>query len=218
MDERINLILNLLPKYNCGACGYKRCDLFAEALLKGEDVEKCPFLFREDFKENLDKIRGLLKNVKTKLEKEEEKEIIGLIDGYKADFILAPLPNEHSCRETLLILDKKEINVGDIIRYRPLGCPITHFAKVIDKNHGLYIVHIIGPRHRIDDKEFNYKNVGIAIVVAFEGIVKDGKIPEVGKTIKFLPEHCMMQKVHSGVVVEVEGKRVYIEGIDLKVF
>ncbi|EHP84396.1 Fe-S cluster domain protein [Methanotorris formicicus Mc-S-70] len=56
------------------------------------------------------------------------------------------------------------------------------------------------------------------MVIAFEGTVKEGKIPEVGKTVKFLPEHCMMQKVHSGVVVEVEGKRVYIEGIDLKVF
>ncbi|MDK2928789.1 MAG: hypothetical protein PWP73_380, partial [Methanococcus sp.] len=28
----------------------------------------------------------------------------------------------------------------------------------------------------------------------------------------------MMQKVHSGVVVEVEGNRVLIEGIDLKVW
>ncbi|EHP84746.1 Fe-S cluster domain protein [Methanotorris formicicus Mc-S-70] len=56
MEERINAILNLLPKYNCKACGYKRCDLFAEALLKGENIEKCPFLIREDFKENLNKI------------------------------------------------------------------------------------------------------------------------------------------------------------------
>jgi uncharacterized Fe-S cluster-containing protein len=207
MEERINYIVKLLPKYNCKACGYKRCDLFAEALLKGEDIEKCPFLFRDDFRENLNKIRELLKDVEIKLEK-AEKEIVGLIDGYNADFVLAPLPDEHSCRETLLIFDKKEIEIGDIIRYRPLGCPITHFAKVIDKNYGLYVVHLVGPCHRINNKEFNYKDVGIAMVVAFEGIVKEGKIPEVGKTVKFLPEHCMMQKVHSGVVVEVEGRRV----------
>jgi len=31
-------------------------------------------------------------------------------------------------------------------------------------------------------------------------------------------DFSMMQKIHSGVVVEVEGKRAYIEGIDLKVF
>jgi uncharacterized Fe-S cluster-containing protein len=41
---------------------------------------------------------------------------------------------------------------------------------------------------------------------------------EVGETVRFLPEHCMMQKVHSGVVVHSEGMRLRIEGIDLKVW
>ena len=36
--------------------------------------------------------------------------------------------------------------------------------------------------------------------------------------MRFLPEHSMMQKVHSGVVVHSEGKTVRIEGIDLKVW
>ena len=43
-------------------------------------------------------------------------------------------------------------------------------------------------------------------------------VVEVGETVRFLPEHCMMQKVHSGVVVHFEGARVRIEGIDLKVW
>ena len=42
--------------------------------------------------------------------------------------------------------------------------------------------------------------------------------PEVGETVRFLPEHCMMQKVHSGVVVHSEGAMLRIEGIDLKVW
>jgi uncharacterized Fe-S cluster-containing protein len=29
----VNEITKYLPGFNCGACGYKRCDLFAEALL-----------------------------------------------------------------------------------------------------------------------------------------------------------------------------------------
>ncbi|RQD90767.1 Fe-S cluster domain protein [Methanosalsum natronophilum] len=45
-----------------------------------------------------------------------------------------------------------------------------------------------------------------------------GKIPKVGQTVKFVPEYCMMQKVHSGMVVSVEGKKVRIEAIDLKVW
>ena len=38
------------------------------------------------------------------------------------------------------------------------------------------------------------------------------------QTVRFLPEHCMMQKVHSGVVVHSEAAMVQIEGIDLKVW
>jgi uncharacterized protein len=40
---------------------------------------------------------------------------------------------------------------------------------------------------------------------------------ECTETVRFLPEHCMMQKVHSGVVVHYEGNRLRIEAIDLKV-
>ena len=62
------------------------------------------------------------------------------------------------------------------------------------------------------------EDIGICMVAAFEGVVSRGKRPEVGETVRFLPEHCMMQKVHSGVVVHSEGNRVRIEGIDLKVW
>ena len=59
---------------------------------------------------------------------------------------------------------------------------------------------------------------GLCMVVAFEGTVSRGRRPDVGETVRFLPEHCMMQKVHSGVVVHSEGDRLRIEGIDLKVW
>ncbi|MCD4843559.1 MAG: Fe-S cluster domain protein [Methanosarcinales archaeon] len=54
--------------------------------------------------------------------------------------------------------------------------------------------------------------------MGFDGMVTKGRVPDVSETVKFLPEHCMMQKVHSGVVVHSEGKRVRIESIDLKVW
>ena len=33
------------------------------------------------------------------------------------------------------------------------------------------------------------------------------------ETVRFLPYHCMMQKVHSGVVVQLEGRKAVIEGL-----
>ena len=35
-DERIDKVTELLPGYNCGACGKAGCDAFAEALVTGE--------------------------------------------------------------------------------------------------------------------------------------------------------------------------------------
>ena len=55
-------------------------------------------------------------------------------------------------------------------------------------------------------------------MAAFEGVVSRGRIPEVGETVSFIPEHCMMQKVHSGMIVHSEGKMLRIESIDLKVW
>jgi len=207
-------IIKHLPGYNCGACGYKSCDLFANALLrKNASLLDCIFINRERFQKNRLKIQSFLRTNKLI---EDEKEVIGLLDGYRADFILKPIEKENSCREILNSFSSTEINEGDIIRYRPLGCPITHFAEVIKEEHGLITVHIVGPCHRLN-MDFDYLDVGICVVLGFEGIIK-GKLPSVGETVRFLPEHCMMQKVHSGVVVQLEGRRVRLEGIDLKVW
>lgn len=218
--ENIKEITKLLPGYNCKACGYKRCDLFAEKILVGENPENCPLLFKEEFKGNIEKIKELIsisKPLEIKKTCASKTGLVGLLDGYEADFLLDPLPEEHSCRETLIILSKNPIKKGDHIKYRPLGCPIPHFAEIIDDAHGMYVVHLEGPCNRFNTEKIEYIEVGIALIAAFEGVY-NGKTPEVGKTVKFIPTHCMMQKVHSGVVVEVEGNRVLIEGIDLKVW
>ena len=192
-----NKILMLLPGYNCGICGYARCDEFAGALLRKKvDLEKCRFLSQEMFQDDLAKIKEILKEIKVI---PEEEKIVGVLDGYEADFILKPLPEEESCRETLYPFTREEIKAGEIIRYRPLGCPITHFARVLEENHGLITVHMVGPCHRLDSKEeFNFKDVGVCMVGGFEGII-EGKLPRVGETVRFLPYHCMMQKFTRGL-------------------
>jgi uncharacterized Fe-S cluster-containing protein len=173
---------------------------------------------RDLFKENLEKLNSLLQNDSCESQ-EKDEDIVGVIDGQKADFMLSPLKKESSCREDIHPFDGSvEIKIGDLLRYRPLGCPITHFAKVIDVVPGIYTIHLVGPLHRLGQEDFQFKDVGLAMILAFEGIVSKGKLPKVGQTVRFIPEYCMMQKVHSGMVVGVEGKKVRIEAIDLKVW
>jgi hypothetical protein len=207
-------VLSLLPGYNCGSCGFRQCRDFAAQLKSSEDLQRCPFLERDTFRENLEKLTALVGT-----DKSLEEKIIGIIDGLEADFMLAPLRDECSCREFIHPFDGSvEIQVGDFIRYRPLACPVTHFAKVIDMDPGIYTIHLVGPLHRLGREDFKFKDLGLCMILAFEGRISRGQLPKVGQTVKFIPEYCMMQKVHSGMVVGVEGKDIRIEGIDLKVW
>ncbi len=207
-------ILSLLPGYNCGSCGFRQCRDFAAQLKSPEDLRRCPFLERDIFRDNLGKLSALVG-----ADISPEEKITGIIDGLEADFMLAPLRDECSCREFIHPFNGAiEINTGDLLRYRPLGCPITHFAKVIDIDPGIYTIHLVGPLHRLGREDLKFKDIGLCMILAFEGRVSRGKLPKVGQTVKFVPEYCMMQKVHSGMVVSVEGRDIRIEGIDLKVW
>lgn len=210
-------IEKLLPGYNCGSCGFRQCRDFAAELAEKKDAEqlhKCPFLSRDNFRENVEKILLLMG------EAPEHETITGIIDGMDADFTLAPLKDECSCREDIHPFDTSlEVEIGDILRYRPLGCPVTHFAKVIDKTPGsIFTVHMVGPLHRLGNDDFKFRDAGLCMILAFDGKIAKGRVPKVGQTVRFVPEYCMMQKVHSGMVVSVEGRKVRIEAIDLKVW
>jgi len=204
-------IERLLPGFNCGECGLLSCREFAAALVDLQGLGRCPFLGQERFADKASRIEKLLSSPA------KEEEILGL-DGLRADFALAPLPGEPSCREDLHPFNPDALpKAGEVLRYRPLGCPITHYARVLAYDRGMATVHLVGPVHLLDATPVP-RDIGICLVVAFEGVVSRGRSPEVGETVRFLPEHCMMQKVHSGVVVHSEGERVRIEAIDLKVW
>ena len=219
-------IYRLLPGLNCGECGCANCMQFAAALAAGQaKVSGCPFLLQDRFKGRIRAINEILSGPTRGGEGKAveagtlvNEEIVGLIDHLGADFVLSPLEGETSCKEDLHIFDRNiQVEIGDIIRYRPWGCPVTHFAEILEVNHGIVTVHIVGPLHRIGH-DMKWIDTGICMVVAFEGLVTKGDVPDVGATVRFLPEHCMMGKVHSGVIVHSEGIRVRIEGIDLKVW
>jgi len=180
-----------LPGADCQQCGYKTCEDFRKA---GEPVSEC-YLLRTGWRVKPDPKKGL-------------------IDGLGYDFKLDPLEGETSCREFLLSLIPAKLKVGDCISYRPLGCPIPHFAKVVGLTDGMIEVLIIGPVKARDLGPV--KRLGICIVLGFMGLV-NGDLPKTGQTVTFLPSKCMMGKCHQGVIVSVEGKKARIELIDLKV-
>jgi uncharacterized Fe-S cluster-containing protein len=204
--------VDLLPGYNCGRCGLPTCRAFAAALKEGRSVDDCPLLAQERYAQNRARL----------LELEADKEagpFPGLVGGQSGDVILGPLPGEPTCREDLFPFDRDiRVSAGDLITYRPLGCPVVHFAEVLGVDHSILTVHLVGPLGRIGREGERPTELGICMVAAFEGRVLNDRVLEVGETVKFIPHQCMMQKVHSGVVVRSEGDRARIEGIDLKVW
>ena len=211
--EKLRETEKLLPGFNCGACGFQSCTQFSLELVAGNVmVEDCSVLLQERFKE---KRLALQYNIAPEQNLKNEK-VIGLIDGVKADFLLHPLQNEFSCRETLICFAPACLEENKVIRYRPLGCPIIHFAQIIEVNNGLLDVWMIGPSELLNRNE-EFIDVGICMIVSFQGII-EGVIPKVGQTVKFLPAHCMMGKVHSGIIVQLEENRARIDCIDLKVW
>lgn len=208
-------IIKYLPGYNCGNCTFRNCEGFAQALIKNETkLSSCTVLFQEKFRENKAKLAILLESGGE--QSCEPVKIRGVIDHYQADILLDPFDGEKSCREVLMPFSNCHLDIGDVIEYRPLGCPVVHYAQILDKEDCLITVHIIGPCQRLNNK-MKYKSLGICLVIAFEGKVS-GKSVLVGETVRFLPHHCMMQKIHSGVIVNLEAEKIRIECIDLKVW
>ncbi len=211
----LSTIIKHLPGLNCGNCGFTQCDDFAKNLLEGKvETDNCPVLARSAYQSKKEALEQLLNNFNPAI---NDSSIVGVIDHYKADIILKPLKGESSCRETLLPFSTAKPSVGNIIQYRPLGCPITHIAKVVEVEHSLITVVLIGPQSTRSRGVEQVIDVGICMVLAFDGSF-EGRPIKVGETIRFLPHHCMMQKVHSGVVVNIQNGNVRVEIIDLKVW
>lgn len=211
--EKTKNIDELLPGFNCGNCGSRNCSEFSVKLEAGTaNLGDCPVLQQDRFRKNKDTLAELLSDCSCKSHQKPQ----GLIDGALADFSLHPLPGETSCRETLACFSSAKLEEGHIIRYRPLGCPIIHFGRIISINQGLLDIWVIGPC-KLLGREESAIDVGICMVLSFQGTI-DGERPRVGQTVKFLPAHCMMGKVHSGIIVQLVDNTTRIDCIDLKVW
>lgn len=216
MNENIN---QLLPNLNCGACGHKSCDTFADSVISGENKpEVCPYMqdtagVSQSTAVNPESL-GKKLNWKDHLQRD-------------FDFILDIFPGESGPREIILpfnplLVRELQITAGDILIGRPMGmscgCPVTHCGTVMksDAFSGVIDWCVTGP---LDPRRKGYKDIGFYVAHAYEGLVSDTKETLViGKRYWFMPRRCMLQWRHSGLVNSMArhangAYRIRIEGL-----
>jgi uncharacterized protein len=206
-----------LPGKNCGLCGFKTCDEFANILsADAGQADRCIFL--ED---------GAQCSGCSAEDRFEEKAVTWKDHlGRDYDFILDKFPGETGPRETIILfnpanVEKLGLKKGDIIYGRPAwiscGCPVTHVGQIVEEPdyfNGVVTWCIVGPmlaRQR-------GINIGYYNTTAYEGIVKHAKAElQIGVRYYFQPRYCMLQWRHCGLINQMakakEGYRVRIEGL-----
>ena len=215
--------LDLLPKLDCGTCGYKSCSDFADAADKKEtELKKCIHI-RSTEKKNLNPQACLNcsgEGLGTKL---------GWQDSLKRefDFILDVLDGEPGPKETILpynptLVKDLKVKKGDVMIGRPMGmscgCPITHCGVVsdVDARNGVINWNVTGP---LRPRNEGFVDIGYYVSQAYEGIIRESKEEiRLGRRYWFLPRRCMLQWRHSGLVNAVSKQKdgsykVRIEGL-----
>jgi uncharacterized Fe-S cluster-containing protein len=214
---------DLLPKLDCGACGYKTCSDFTAAVdNKSAEVKKCIHVKVQEKKEpDHESCHGCaVENLGDRL---------GWKDSLKRefDFILDVFEGEPGPKETILPYNPtlvKDLNVkkGDVMIGRPMGmscgCPITHCGVVsdVDARNGVINWNVTGP---LRPRKEGFVDIGYYVSQAYEGIIKESKEEiKLGRRYWFLPRRCMLQWRHSGLVNAVtkmkDGSyKVRIEGL-----
>ncbi|MEI6766677.1 MAG: (Fe-S)-binding protein [Bacteroidota bacterium] len=218
-----NKTMELLPKLDCGACGYKTCLDFAVKIDEGkEDLKKCIHITAAiSGKETHGNCLGCAT--------EGMAEKMGWKDSLDRDFdfIMDCFDNEPGPRETILPYNPalvKELGVkkDDVMIGRPMGmscgCPITHCGVVTsaDPRNGVINWCVTGP---LRPRAEGFVDIGYYVAQAYEGLIKESKEPiKLGRRYWFLPRRCMLQWRHSGLVNAVvknkDGSyKVRIEGL-----
>lgn len=143
--ESLTKTMEMLPKLDCGVCGYKTCTDFSTAVDTGTDeIKKCIHITDRLESKPISKDSFI-----------QSREIMGMGEklGWKDslqrdfDFILDCFPNEPGPKETILpynptLVKELGIKKGDVMVGRPMemscGCPVTHCGIVssVDARNG----------------------------------------------------------------------------------
>ncbi|NVM02091.1 MAG: Fe-S cluster protein [Candidatus Helarchaeota archaeon] len=210
-------IMEKMPGKDCGLCGFKTCEEFAEIVLKDPDtIDRCIHLGEREA------------SIVCPISPEFKEEDITWKDhlGREYDFILDKFPDELGPRETVILfnptnVEKLGIKKGDVLYGRPAwiscGCPVTHVGIVIDEPdyfNGTVVWCIVGP---LMSRKRGI-NIGYYNTTAYEGIVKYArKELQIGRRYYFQPRYCMLQWRHCGIINQMaktkNGMHVRIEGL-----
>jgi uncharacterized Fe-S cluster-containing protein len=223
--ETLTKTMELLPKLDCGVCGYKTCIEFANRVDAGdEELKRCIHI--------AEKVENKTESKECFICAKEDfgmGEKLGWKDNLKRDFdfILDCFPNEPGPKETILpynptLVEKLAVKKGDVMIGRPMGmscgCPITHCGVVssVDARNGVINWNVTGP---LRPRAEGFVDIGYYVSQAYEGIIKESKTEiQLGVRYWFLPRRCMLQWRHSGLVNAVtklkDGSyKVRIEGL-----
>jgi uncharacterized Fe-S cluster-containing protein len=216
--------IDRLPNLNCGACGYKTCVDFANAVDIAEaEIKMCIHLKNGNVKaekhQNCLNCAGT-ENLGTKLQWQDSLK-------REFDFILDVMEGDPGPRETILPYNPalvKDLGVkpGDVMIGRPMGmscgCPITHCGIVtdVDARNGVIKWCVTGP---LRPRAEGFIDIGYYVAQAYDGIIKESKVEiQLGRRYWFLPHRCMLQWRHSGLINAVTKQRdgslkIRIEGL-----
>lgn len=214
-DISMKKILEQLPGLDCGICGSRSCERFAQVVVGSpQEINKCVHLTQDK--------SGSLAPQEIKNEEVLWKDSL----GREYDFILESFAHEPGPRETILPYNpartkELDIKVKDIIIGRPMGmscgCPVTHCGIVmdVDQVNGIITWCVTGP---LQPRSGEYKDIGYYVAEAYEGAIKSAnKELKIGMRYWFLPRRCMLQWRHSGLINFInkrpDGVQVRIEGL-----
>jgi uncharacterized Fe-S cluster-containing protein len=211
-----------LPGLDCGLCGVKTCEQFAEIIrAKPEERKRCVQTARQKAQVS-EAPASLAEQITNNGAPSIGKDSL----GREVQFILDKNPEDMGPREVILphnpmLTREMEIKKGDVLIGRPLGmscgCPVAHSGMVtdVDTKTGVITWCVTGP---LMNRGKPIKDIGYYSAQAYEGIVKDSAVElKIGMRYWYLPRRCMLQWRHSGTVIYMnrvaEGTRVRIEGI-----
>lgn len=217
-----------LPGLNCGSCGYRLCDEFAEFLKEEpEEIKRCIHLSNDRLSPSVpaapeisfplpiaasscstcSSICGSA-TVSAPAQKTGELSWVDSL-GRDFDFYLENLPEDVGPREIILphnpmMTRELDVKVGDVLIGRPLGmscgCPVTHcgVAVAVEPKTGVITWCVTGP---LRPRAEGFKDLGYYSAEAYEGLVKVTRQElRIGMRYFFQPHMCMLQWRHSGLV------------------